>query len=92
MNISLTPEHEKFIKENVNSGSYATQSEVVREGLRLLQQRHREEAEALAILKAQLQRGIEQADRGDFVDPDATFKKAREIIEKHRKNQATKTS
>ncbi len=36
MNISLTPELEKFIESKVKSGFYSSASEVVREGLRLL--------------------------------------------------------
>jgi antitoxin ParD1/3/4 len=88
MNISLTPEHEKFIRESVATGSYATQSEVVREGLRLLQLRQREETEALEVLKAKLKRGIDQADRGEFVNPADVFKRARKIIDNHRRKQA----
>lgn len=36
MNVSLTPELEKFIREKVSSGLYNNASEVVREALRLL--------------------------------------------------------
>jgi len=36
MNISLTPELERFVADKVNSGMYQTSSEVIREGLRLL--------------------------------------------------------
>ena len=39
MNVSLTPELERFITEKVESGLYASNSEVVREGLRLLRRR-----------------------------------------------------
>lgn len=90
MNISLTPEHEKFIKDAVASGNYATQSEVVREGLRLLQHRQREDEEALAALKAKLQRGVEQAERGELIDGDAVFAGLDAIIKRHRKAQAKK--
>ena len=37
MNVSLTPELEKLVNEKVKSGKYTSASEVVREGLRLLQ-------------------------------------------------------
>jgi antitoxin ParD1/3/4 len=37
MNVSLTPELEAFVAHEVNSGQYASNSEVLREGLRLLQ-------------------------------------------------------
>src|ERR1700677_4269551 len=36
MNVSLTPELEKFVAQKVESGLYRSASEVIREGLRLL--------------------------------------------------------
>ncbi len=36
MNVSLTPELEAFVKTQLESGLYHSQSEVIREGLRLL--------------------------------------------------------
>ncbi len=36
MNVSLTPELEKFIDKQVRTGLYQTSSEVVRDGLRVL--------------------------------------------------------
>lgn len=38
LNVSLTPALEQFITERVSSGRYQTASEVVRAGLRLLEQ------------------------------------------------------
>ena len=38
LNVSLTPDFNKFITSLVNSGKYKSASEVVREALRLLQQ------------------------------------------------------
>ena len=39
MNVSLTKELEKFVRDRVESGRYHSASEVVREGLRLLESR-----------------------------------------------------
>jgi antitoxin ParD1/3/4 len=39
MNVSLTPELEKFVEERIKSGSFASASEVMRAGLRLLEER-----------------------------------------------------
>ncbi len=39
MNVSLTPQLEKFIEQKVREGNYQTASEVVREALRLLAER-----------------------------------------------------
>lgn len=40
MNVSLTPKLEKFIRQRVSSGLYGNASEVVRESLRLLIDKH----------------------------------------------------
>jgi antitoxin ParD1/3/4 len=63
---SLPVEHADFIDEKVNSGSYASASEVVRAGLRALQERdaamerwlNKEVAEAYHAMKADPKRGI----------------------------------
>jgi antitoxin ParD1/3/4 len=39
MNISLTPKLENFVKAKVKSGNYNNASEVVREALRVMQER-----------------------------------------------------
>jgi antitoxin ParD1/3/4 len=44
MNVSLTPDLERFVREKVDSGLYNSASEVVREALRLLVARDEEEA------------------------------------------------
>lgn len=48
MNISLTPELEKYIRHKVASGLYNNASEVIREALRALLERERAPARALA--------------------------------------------
>jgi antitoxin ParD1/3/4 len=75
LNVSLTPELDRFVHERVATGRYQTASEVVREGLRLLENQEREREAALASLKAKLERGAAQADRGEFIEPDAVLKK-----------------
>jgi antitoxin ParD1/3/4 len=55
MNVSIGPRWEKFIEEAVQDGRYGSASDVVREGLRLVQER---EAET-AALREKLQRSIE---------------------------------
>ena len=48
MNVSLTPEQEKFVSAKVESGRYNSASEVVREALRLLEDRDRARTAQLA--------------------------------------------
>ncbi len=59
MNVSLTPELERLVNEKVSSGLYQTASEVVREALRLLQERDRQR------LRADIQAGFDQLSRGE---------------------------
>ena len=61
--LTLGKHWETFIKNEVESGRYASASEVVRDALRTLEER-KGKLEALRIHLAQ---GYEQAKRGDFV-------------------------
>lgn len=60
MNVSLTPELEHLVNEKVKSGFYQTASEVVREALRLLNERDQERER----LRADVQAGFDQLARG----------------------------
>jgi antitoxin ParD1/3/4 len=75
LNVSLTPELEAFVQDRVTSGRYQTASEVIREGLRLLERQEQERDEVFRALKMKLERGAQQADRGEFVDADDVLKK-----------------
>jgi len=75
LNVSLTPELDRFVHDRVSTGRYQTASEVVREGLRLLEQQERDRDAAFLALKAKLKEASEQADRGEFVNPEQVFKK-----------------
>ncbi len=60
MNVSLTPQLEKLIREKVDSGLYGSASEVVREALRVLEQREAAREE----LRGELRVGLEDVERG----------------------------
>jgi antitoxin ParD1/3/4 len=66
-NISLTPEQDAFVEKVVQAGEYQNASEAVRDALRVLQQRRREDALKLKALRAQLQAGVDALERGEFV-------------------------
>lgn len=65
MNVSLTPELERFVGEKVESGYYTSASEVVREALRLFRDQDSIKQQRLAQLKAGLDLGFEQLERGE---------------------------
>ena len=58
-NISLTPELDAFVEKVVQAGEYQNASEAVRDALRVLQRRRREDALKLKALRAQLQAGVD---------------------------------
>jgi antitoxin ParD1/3/4 len=67
-NINLTPEQDSFVDQVVKSGEYQNASEAVRDALRTLQQRRREDALKLKALRAQIKAGVDALDRGDFIE------------------------
>jgi antitoxin ParD1/3/4 len=67
-NISLTPEQDAFIEKAVKSGEYQNASEAVRDALRALQQRQREDALKLEALRMQIEAGVDALDRGAFTE------------------------
>jgi antitoxin ParD1/3/4 len=88
MNISLTPYLEKLVKEKVKSGRYLSSSEVIREGLRLLEERDKLRAERFEALKRDVRAGVDQIDRGEAApfDPDHYH----QIIEGERRTKKTR--
>jgi len=77
MNVNLGAVLDKFIAELLKTGLYQSQSEVVREGLRLLKEREELKNLRLAELRREIAIGSEQADRGELVDGEKTFAEIR---------------
>ncbi|HUE85813.1 MAG TPA: type II toxin-antitoxin system ParD family antitoxin [Vicinamibacterales bacterium] len=69
-NISLTPEQDAFVEKVVEAGEYQNASEAIRDALRVLQQRRKEDSLRLKALRAQIKVGIDAIDRGDFAEVD----------------------
>lgn len=65
MNVNLGETLNRFVEELVESGNYQSQSEVLREGLRLLQEREQIRRLRQAELKRELQIGMDQIRRGE---------------------------
>ena len=62
MNISLTPHLEDLVKGKVESGLYGSASEVIREALRLLEERDRLQRMRLKELRLEIQKGIDSGE------------------------------
>ena len=69
-NINLTNEQNEFVDSIVRAGEYQNASEAIRDALRALQQRRREDALKLERLRLRIQAGIDDLERGEFVEID----------------------
>jgi antitoxin ParD1/3/4 len=80
MNVSLTPELEKFVAKEVGSGLYQTASEVIRAGLRRLKEdrvRQLRLPETYAELETQLLESVESLDAGKGVNGEEVLRRLR---------------
>ncbi len=62
MDISLNPHFEQLIKAKVDSGLYNSVSEVIREALRLLEERDQVRELRLEELRREIQKGIDSGE------------------------------
>jgi antitoxin ParD1/3/4 len=76
MNINLGTQWEEFISSYVHSGRYLSASEVVREGLRLLQAQEQFRQIRLEQLRKEISGGVEQLEQGEYIELDAGGLKA----------------
>jgi antitoxin ParD1/3/4 len=63
-NVVLTSHQTQFVEQLVNTGRYQNASEVLREGLRLVERRESEDEVRMAALKAAARLGIADIDSG----------------------------
>lgn len=67
-NVVLSEHQHDFVESLVQSGRYQNASEVLREGLRLIEQRERVEAAKLKALQAAATKGWDDMDSGRYAD------------------------
>jgi antitoxin ParD1/3/4 len=75
MNVSLTPELERFVVAKVDSGRYNSASEVVREALRLLEEHDQARSVQIAAFNRELGHRLASLDRAEKIDPAAARKR-----------------
>ncbi len=80
INLSLTPELERFIDSAVKRGQYSSASEVVSVALQLLQEQEIEKNMRLEELRKEIAVGIADSDRGDVFDGFEVVKELRDEI------------
>jgi antitoxin ParD1/3/4 len=67
-NINLTEHLDRLIQSEVGSGKFGNASEVVREGLRLIERRNQEDLARLAWLRGAVNEGLSQIARGEGME------------------------
>ncbi|MGD2109209.1 MAG: type II toxin-antitoxin system ParD family antitoxin [Phycisphaerae bacterium] len=70
MNVSLTPTLEDYVQRKVASGLYNSASEVIREALRVLEERDQLREVRLDALRKEIALGTDQLDRGEVSEYD----------------------
>lgn len=63
-NINLTEHYDKFVEDQVDAGKYKNASEVLRAGLRLLEEQTRTDEQKLKLLRKLAAEGFRELDQG----------------------------
>ncbi len=71
MEVALSPELEELITKQVESGSYPSPGEVVRDALRLFKEQLELREPKLAYLRRDVQAGLDALDRGEYDEYDS---------------------
>jgi antitoxin ParD1/3/4 len=73
MNVNLTPELENLVHNKVKTGRYNSASEVVREALRLMEERDQMKSLHKEEIRSKIAAGLESAKAGRLVDGEEVF-------------------
>ncbi len=79
MEVTRSPELEELIADQVESGHYPSPGEVVRDALRLLQEKLKLPERKLESLRRDVQVGLETLDQGEYDEYDDPAQLATEI-------------
>lgn len=92
MNVALPPKLETFVRQKVKEGHYHTASEVVREGLRMLQEADSLRQARLDALRKEISLGLEDVERGKTLpfDPEKAKERLRKRLASQKKNRPKK--
>jgi antitoxin ParD1/3/4 len=73
LNVSLTPALQQYVKSKLDRGGYESASEVVREGLRALQEREQDSARFWSGVRSKVAVARSQIAKGETVDGESAM-------------------
>jgi antitoxin ParD1/3/4 len=84
MNISFTPELERFIQNQVASGKYTSTEEVIIAGIKLLEERECIYQGRFEELQREIMIGVEASERGEVIDRETVFQQLEQRLQQRR--------
>lgn len=87
MNISLSPELERFVHDKVESGMYTSASEVIRESLRLLHIHDDLQTQRIKQLNQAIDIGLQQLKDNNKIPAKESYLRLKNKIDKIEKNK-----
>ncbi len=84
MPITLPPELENFIRQQVANGNYASVDEVFLAGIQLLEERERLYKGQFEALRREVLVGVEEAERGELLDAEVVITGLQEKLSQRR--------
>lgn len=79
LNVNLTPKLEDMVRQKVAGGLYNNASEVVRDALRLMEERDRLQAAKIEALRQDIQAGLDSG-QADVLDIEDIKRRGRERL------------
>ena len=84
LNVSLTPEAQTFIQQQLANGKYRSTDEVLLAGLELLAARDASEQTRYAELRREIDVGLAEAERGELIDGAEVFERLQRKLQQQR--------
>jgi len=85
LNVQLTADLDRFIRERIARGEFESPDDVVRAGLRSLMRSARtERADMLEEVRRKIALGLRQARSGHLLDGEAVFEELRQLLPRRR--------
>ncbi|MFM9956574.1 MAG: type II toxin-antitoxin system ParD family antitoxin [Phycisphaerales bacterium] len=88
LNVRLSSDQRAFVRKQVRAGRYTSESEVLREGLRRLEEDERFVADSVSSLRKKIAEGLADVKAGRLVDGPSVFARIREMSKARRKKVA----